>query len=342
MVPESSTLLTLHTAMSAIYFDMAVGAHRRFSQWYVRSMNVDGATYNCAEQFYAWCIASKFGDFRSAAEIMDTYNDPERCSDLGKNVRGFNAQEWANCRSNVLYCASLSKFSNTELAGVLISTNGHEIVYANSRDRALGVGFNEDTAHDHRRIWGENLLGQALMRVREHIQVPPHGVVRVWVDGSCMNDGMTNAQCSIGVHYPHNDNNDVSRSLAWGKMSGRRAELSVIAFVLCTNPGSSHMLIHTASEYAIKCILEYRWTWQYNGWKGPSGSAIESAGIIRTIWRLIVSRCAMGGMTTLVYVRSYGMDSANVMAKRLAVASTRNRNPGALLQFIHRTCKIEI
>lgn len=41
---------------------------------------------------------------------------------------------------------------------------------ASRSDRLWGIGYNAKEALQYRRLWGENLLGKGLMRVRENIK----------------------------------------------------------------------------------------------------------------------------------------------------------------------------
>ena len=65
-----------------------------------------------------------------------------------------------------------------------METGSRELVEASKTDRMWGVGFSVKKAGDHRDQWGENLLGKALMCVRERI----HGEKRkeiVWAGDNC-------------------------------------------------------------------------------------------------------------------------------------------------------------
>ena len=58
------------------------------------------------------------------------------------------------------------------LKGLLLSTEDREIVEASPFDRVWGIGFNAaDATTTERAQWGENLLGKALMEVRERFKI---------------------------------------------------------------------------------------------------------------------------------------------------------------------------
>lgn len=52
----------------------------------------------------------------------------------------------------------------------LLGTGDRELVEASPTDRIWGVGFAEKNAGANRHRWGQNLLGKALMVVRERLR----------------------------------------------------------------------------------------------------------------------------------------------------------------------------
>lgn len=59
---------------------------------------------------------------------------------------------------------------NEDLKKMLLGTGEKEIAEASPRDRIWGIGFGAKRAGDVRERWGLNLLGKALMEVRERIR----------------------------------------------------------------------------------------------------------------------------------------------------------------------------
>ncbi|MBD3212176.1 MAG: DUF1768 domain-containing protein [Candidatus Lokiarchaeota archaeon] len=58
-------------------------------QLYPATFEVDGITYDCAEQYMMAEKARIFGDEETRKEIMETKNDPHKCKHLGRKVKGF-------------------------------------------------------------------------------------------------------------------------------------------------------------------------------------------------------------------------------------------------------------
>ncbi|KAI6836687.1 hypothetical protein KC340_g3942 [Hortaea werneckii] len=95
---------------------------------------------------------------------------PGRQKSLARSVKFSHAQfkEWERIKFDVVLEGSLLKFSqNQELKVKLMATGVRELVEASPTDRTWGIGFAAEFAENGREEWGSNLLGKALMSVRE-------------------------------------------------------------------------------------------------------------------------------------------------------------------------------
>lgn len=59
------------------------------------------------------------------------------------------------------------------LRAKLLATGDRELVEASPLDRVWGVGYAAENAEKNREKWGENLLGVALMKVRQRFREEP-------------------------------------------------------------------------------------------------------------------------------------------------------------------------
>jgi ribA/ribD-fused uncharacterized protein len=147
------------------------------SQWYPsRFVSPEGVIYNCAEQWMMEQKALMFNDTNKARQIMATDN-PGLQKRLGKRVRNFDEAAWdADCRE-LVYFGNLLKFSqNAALRYELLSTDTAILAEASEHDSTWGIGMNEVDAVGMAEaqgvgfVWtGQNLLGEALMRVRAEL-----------------------------------------------------------------------------------------------------------------------------------------------------------------------------
>jgi ribA/ribD-fused uncharacterized protein len=142
------------------------------SQWWPSAFTVDGETYASAEHFMMAAKALLFGDAETADRIRAAPH-PRRAKDLGRQVRGFDEQRWAEQRFDLVVAGNLAKFGqHAELRDFLIGTGSRVLVEASPYDKIWGIGLAADHEHstspEH---WpGLNLLGFALMEVRQQLQ----------------------------------------------------------------------------------------------------------------------------------------------------------------------------
>ncbi len=139
------------------------------SQWYPCEFEVDGTTYNCAEQYMMAEKARVFGDEATRNEILEA-SDPSVIKKLGRKVSNFDADVWDEKCIEVVYIGNLHKFGqNKLLENFLLSTGESTLVEASPYDKIWGIGMSEhDKDVNIPHIWkGENRLGFILMEVRE-------------------------------------------------------------------------------------------------------------------------------------------------------------------------------
>ncbi|MFM7927100.1 MAG: NADAR family protein, partial [Pirellula sp.] len=89
---------------------------------------------------------------------------------LGRKVRGFKDEVWVANARRIVTEGNIAKFSQNEgLKSFLLATGTKVLVEASPYDRIWGIGLGaEDPKAKHPTTWqGENLLGFALMDVRE-------------------------------------------------------------------------------------------------------------------------------------------------------------------------------
>jgi ribA/ribD-fused uncharacterized protein len=135
---------------------------------------VNGKQFNCCEQ---WMMVMKTllfakGQHREAnidlfKKIM-TSSDPSEMKNLGRTIIGFDQKVWDEWKFKIVVNGNYLKFSqNDKLKDILLSTNTDTLVEAAHYDRIWGIGYAESDALANKQNWGQNLLGKALMDVRD-------------------------------------------------------------------------------------------------------------------------------------------------------------------------------
>lgn len=142
-----------------------------FSNWYLRYMEVHAKKYNSVEQYMMYQKAILFGDEEIADAIMQTYSMSE-IKALGRKVRNYDDKKWGEVRYDVVLTAVRAKFTQyDDLKEILLGTGDAEIVEASPYDKIWGIGTNRPHEIMDKSKWkGQNLLGKALMQVREELK----------------------------------------------------------------------------------------------------------------------------------------------------------------------------
>ncbi len=143
-----------------------------FSQWFASGFELEGIHYPSAEHFMMAGKALLFDDRETHSRILKAVT-PADVKQLGREVRGFDDARWTEARFEIVVRGNLAKFSQHPALGeYLLSTTDQVLVEASPVDRIWGIGLAaEDPKASRPEQWrGLNLLGYALMEVRERLQ----------------------------------------------------------------------------------------------------------------------------------------------------------------------------
>ncbi|KAK6359430.1 hypothetical protein TWF696_000590 [Orbilia brochopaga] len=165
-----------------IYFWKPEEPDGYLGQWYTSpfvSTLEDGSKveYRNCEQYMMHQKGVLFApDHPVTAEILAGNHTPKTIKALGRKVPDFDDDIWKKKRYEIVVQANYLKFTQDEkLKARLLETGNRELVEASPRDRIWGVGFGATNAPNMRARWGMNLLGKALMDVRERIRREERG-----------------------------------------------------------------------------------------------------------------------------------------------------------------------
>ena len=127
----------------------------------------DNITYHCSEQYLMACKAFIMNDLNTMERIMQADN-PYQCKKLGRQVKNWNQKLWDQHKCDIMFDALYYKFThNDDILQILLSTGDSKLVEASPRDRIWGIGLNITDALSGKKWRGQNLLGKALMNVRD-------------------------------------------------------------------------------------------------------------------------------------------------------------------------------
>jgi len=142
-----------------------------FSQWWPAAFEVDGIKYASAEHFMMAEKARLFGDTAIRGQILAA-RTPAEAKALGRKVANFDGALWERERFAIVVAANAAKFDqHPDLCEFLVGTGDRVLVEASPVDANWGIGLAADHEDAERpeRWRGLNLLGFALMEVRERL-----------------------------------------------------------------------------------------------------------------------------------------------------------------------------
>lgn len=145
------------------------------SQWSKSNFQSMNQTYCCMEQFMMAAKAQLFGDQERHSQILAT-TDPNAMKRLGRKVRNFDDSIWDRVKYSIVLNGNYCKFHQVPaLRDFLLSTGDRVLVEASPYDKIWGIQLGEsDERAKHPSAWqGQNLLGFALMEVRDELR-------RIW------------------------------------------------------------------------------------------------------------------------------------------------------------------
>lgn len=141
------------------------------SNWYPSDFTVNGISFSSMEQYMMYQKALRFGDTKIADKILAT-DDVARIKKLGREVQGYDDSVWNGVRQIIVYEGLTAKFSqNEDLKAKLLETKDVILAECAVRDKIWGIGLSmtDEKRFDKDKWKGQNLLGYALMLVREHL-----------------------------------------------------------------------------------------------------------------------------------------------------------------------------
>lgn len=145
--------------------------------------------FACAEQYFFWSKAKLFEDEEIARRILKAIsvkNMPEekdwnkavsKIFNLHKVIEGVDEEVWAKKRLKIMYKGLTLKFDQNEEAKQALLSTSDKVLAFSGKNKVWSIGcFAQDrngkiskNALDENKWRGENLLGHALMKVREKL-----------------------------------------------------------------------------------------------------------------------------------------------------------------------------
>jgi ribA/ribD-fused uncharacterized protein len=141
-----------------------------FSNWYASPFEENGKQFPTSEHYLMYHKALLMGDELIAEAILNA-TTPNRVKDLGRKVSNWDEEKWIANREKIMYQAILTK-CNTHKAiqKCLLETGNNLIAESSPYDKIWGIGITKSQGKSGIKWNGLNLLGKALMKVREDLK----------------------------------------------------------------------------------------------------------------------------------------------------------------------------
>jgi len=143
-----------------------------FSQWWEADFTINGIVYKSAEHYMMAEKARLFKDEMILNKILKS-KSPAAAKKLGRQINNFNDKLWNQKRYDIVKTANYHKFNQNEvLKTFLLQSKKRILVEASPVDKIWGIGLSVDdeNALNPKKWKGLNLLGFALMEVRDMLQ----------------------------------------------------------------------------------------------------------------------------------------------------------------------------
>jgi len=132
----------------------------------------NGILFNCSEQYFMYYKCKTFDPLNN--QLLDLILNEISASNIkkfGRQVNNFNEDIWREKRYNIMLNALKLKFSqNNAIKHKLLETKPKLLYEASKNDKIWGIGFyDKDAIKTNKENYGLNLLGKALMQVRNEL-----------------------------------------------------------------------------------------------------------------------------------------------------------------------------
>jgi ribA/ribD-fused uncharacterized protein len=143
-----------------------------FSQWWDLSpFQVEGISYQTAEHWMMYQKAKLFEDEAIAKKVLESKTAAE-AKKLGREVQNFDPITWDKHKYSLVKQGNLHKFGQHESLKICLHNTAPRIlVEASPYDTIWGIGLAANAPEAaNPTLWkGQNLLGFALMEVRDEL-----------------------------------------------------------------------------------------------------------------------------------------------------------------------------
>jgi len=159
----------------SIYFYSHNNLYGYMSNFYQSNfVDTEGNNFSCSEQYLMYMKAKTFEPINNILlnKILNETN-PAKIKKYGRMVKNYDENIWNEIRYPIMKSGLRLKFKqNFDLKNLLIGTGIKTLYEASEHDKIWGIGFSVKNAPNvNKYLFGRNLLGKALMDIRDELRV---------------------------------------------------------------------------------------------------------------------------------------------------------------------------
>lgn len=155
---------------SAKFFFRQYGYDGYLSNFYPVTFTIEKIEFISSEQAFMYykCLTFDKNNKELLSNILQETN-PNKIKKMGRSVRNFDEITWNKLKYNIMLKCIREKFlQNQVIKKRLIETYPKNLYEASPWDKIWGIGYDKETAiNTDPNNYGENLLGKALMQIRD-------------------------------------------------------------------------------------------------------------------------------------------------------------------------------
>ena len=161
------------------------------------------------------------------------------------------------------------------------------------------------------------LESEAILFLKDGVKKEETNIIKVYTDGSCINNGKEGSIGGIGIFFGNEDKRNVSRKLILEKVTNNIAELSALGEALdILSNENRDVIIYTDSKYCILCCTSYGDKQRLKDWS----ENIPNKELVREVYNKFRKKDNI----RLEYVMGHSNIYENEMADKLAREATSN------------------
>ena len=155
---------------NALFFFRPYGEDGYLSNFFPVTFSIDNIQFTCSEGAFMYLKCIYFDkDNRALISKIIQESNPNRIKQLGRKVRFFKEEKWNLVKYDIMVKCVREKFiQNIKIKEKLLKTYPNTLYEASKWDSIWGIGYDKENAQKtNPNNYGENLLGKALMKIRD-------------------------------------------------------------------------------------------------------------------------------------------------------------------------------